>query len=175
MYNGNNTTERFCCYGSGVQNTYLVQLYKRHGGIKSITVESDLITAIETFMSPTNFECDPNGQTFDSEAWSNNSMFTSDLISKYDLAHVKADQSGNEVEQFLYKYDLVIWKMNNGYSAYKDATDFLGRLSLISTSNSNQIFRNSDNNTAILIVVLVSFASVTAIGGYFFIRKRKYN
>ena len=58
--------------------------------------------------------------------------------------------------------------------AFIDAADSIGRLSLISASNANQIFRNADNNVAILVVVLVSFVSVTAIGGYFYIRKRKH-
>ena len=162
----------FCCYTSSSGDVEFPQIYKFTGS-ETYTVESDLINAIETFMSPTNFECDPNGQTFNDTAWANHSGFTDDLITKYDLANVKANKSGNEVEQFLYNYDIVIWKKINGHGAYANAEDFLGREATIKANSLSKNTVINDNNTAIMTVVIISFVGITAIGGYLFIRKQK--
>ena len=162
----------FCCYTSSSGDVEFPQIYKFTGS-ETYTVESDLITAIETFMSPTNFECDTNGQTFNNTAWANHSGFTDDLINKYDLANVKANKSGNEVEQFLYNYDIVIWKKINGHDAYANAEDFLGREATIKANSLSKNTVINDNNTAIMAVVIISFVGITAIGGYLFVRKQK--
>lgn len=131
-------------------------------------------------MSEDNFQCDPNGVTFNETAWNNNGVFTDTIKSTYKLANVEANQSGNEVEVFLYNYDLVISKMKSGMQAYANAEDFLARFSEGGINynagiNQNVLLKVKDNNTVTLIVILTSFVGLTSVGGFFFSRKRKYN
>ena len=79
------------------------------------------------------------------------------------------ESSENVIEQALARYDYIVAKY--GTSSY---SNFLGRtISPISSSRialSNVI---GNNGTTVSIIVVVSLVSLTAIGGYFFIRKRK--
>lgn len=83
------------------------------------------------------------------------------------------EESEDVIEQALARYDYIVGKYNKGQgiTAYND---FLGRNpSPISNSRIilNSIVNNSGNTVA--IIVIISMISVTVIGGYFFLRKRK--
>ncbi len=167
----------FSCYKA---NQAGIQIYKKSGGTSTITVGADLITAIEDFNSEENFQCDPSGVTFNSSAWANNNMFTEEIKTTYKLANVEANQNGNEVEQFLYNYDHVLNKKNNGIAAYQEAVDFLSRFSegginYVSSNSQSKIVKSHNDNNVLVIVTVVSVLGATSIGGYLFLRKRRYN
>ena len=83
------------------------------------------------------------------------------------------EESEDVIEQALARYDYIVGKYNKGQgiTAYND---FLGRNpSPIGNSRiiSNSIVNNSVNTVAIIVVI--SMISITAIGGYFYLRKKK--
>ena len=91
------------------------------------------------------------------------------------LTNKQANQYGNIVEQALARYDEIISKYNT--SSTEPYTDLLeriesgkitlrGRLNLFS-------FIGSNNSNSIAIIMVVSVISGLAVGGYFFLRKRK--
>lgn len=63
-------------------------------------------------------------------------------------------------------YDHIVRRYGN-----EIINDFMARG--ITHNASNITYKTSNSNTTILVVILVTFASVTAVGGYFFLRKRK--
>ena len=180
LYNPASNQERFVCYTSSSSGMSKVQIYKKTIVTSTITVGADLITAIEEFNSEENFQCDPSGVTFNSSAWANNNMFTEEIKTTYKLANVEANQNGNEVEQFLYNYDHVLTKKNNGIAAYQEAVDFLSRFSegginYVSSNSQSKIVKSVNDNNVLVIVTIVSVLGATSIGGYLFLRKRRYN
>jgi hypothetical protein len=75
------------------------------------------------------------------------------------------------------KYDYIIGKYNKGLGLEDEYPDFIDRnpptiggqrIGLLPLTNSN-------NANTVAIIVIISLVSVTAIGGYFFLRKRKEN
>ena len=107
----------------------------------------------------------------------------SDAYSLMTIAHEKAlltggtadEDSEDTVEQALAKYDYVVGKYlkGQGLTAYND---FLGR-DPAQIGGARVLLSNlsSENNNTIAIIVIISLVSVTAIGGYFFIKRREEN
>ena len=169
----------FRYYGSGQQ---AVQLYKQSGGETEVTVTDALFAVVDAAMTGSNGVyglslCDASGLSFNVSAWNSlGSDFTSAIINDNKLAYARADQSGNEVEQFLYVYDYVIGKKEAGFAAYSGANDFLGRVasgkinSAITTNPLNAVSKSAGTTIAIIVITTVSLA---AIGGYFLFRKKK--
>ena len=175
----------FRYYGSGQQ---AVQLYKQSGGETEVTVTDALFAVVDAAMSLKDGSsslydlglCNASGTSFNVSAWTTlGSRFTASIISDNKLAYARADENGNEIEQFLAVYDYVIGKKENGYTAYSSANDFLGRVASgkISASALVNPLVNiiGENTNTVAIIVIISMVSVTAIGGYFFLRKRKEN
>lgn len=104
-----------------------------------------------------------------------------DLLSNADkqqFTQGTADVSGNNVEQALALYDFVAAKYNTQLqgAGYVSNYDFMQRG--IQPMQSLKILPgiiDGSNNSAVTIVVIVSLVSLTAIGGYFFIKRRKEN
>ena len=86
-----------------------------------------------------------------------------------------ASESGTNIEKAIARYDYVVGKY---YKTGLDTsfTDFMNRdPSPVGSSRAilNSVIGESGNTVA--IIVIISVVSVSAVGGYFFIRKRKEN
>ncbi len=181
-YNSASNQNRFRYYKSGsYTGQKAVQLYKKSGGDSIETVEVDLIQAIETFYSAENFSCDDSGASFNLSAWNNHSAFSAALITKYNLATVVADKDGNEVEQFLAKYDYVIGvKKALALPGWNEADDFLGRFAVGGINYGSNVVQgpsygvaaNSDNTVAIASIAVTGFV---AVGGVLLLVRKRRN
>ncbi len=183
-YNNTSTSNMFACYASTGTTGELVTFYKMSGGNRSQTIEADLIQVIENYMSWNESagrylinQCDyEHGASFNSTTWNNMGSAFSTLKTKYSLARAVADENGNEVEQFLAAYDYVVGTKKPLGGDWASANDFLGRYSsgginyeLARTTSS----ASSNNSGIIAISAIITVITLTAIGGYFFLRKRK--
>jgi len=162
----NTTSNRFRYYTSGT-----VQLYK--------LVESDNADAFaQTFLGA--FTCDATGNsepTFTIKEGSTYWTWTL-LATEYDtLTAVEKEQfrlgvaseSGDNIAKALARYDYIVAKY--GTSKY---SNFMSR-TITPLSSSGIVLSNviGNNGTTISLIIVVSLVGLTAIGGYFFIRKRK--
>lgn len=178
-FNYNGGSPFFACYQSTNATGTLITFYKNEGGRTTIDLGSDILTDLDDFyFSGDFFKCDSNGTTFDSNGWNDIGEVISVYLDTYKLNYAVANESGNKVEQFLATYDYVIGKKLGGYTAYAEADDFLnraasGKATAISGSRISLNENNSSNDSVAAIIVIVSIVSITAIGGHFFIRKRK--
>ena len=79
------------------------------------------------------------------------------------------------VAQAVAKYDYIVLKYNSTTTTVFE--EFMGRIDAGKISYSGKIMPSilgiSNSSSATAIIVIVSLVSITAIGGYFFIRKRK--
>jgi hypothetical protein len=183
QYNSGNNPPIFSCYASASQTN--LQVYKLSGGVKEVTVTDALFNVVNGAMSlkdgsSTLYDlglCNSSGTSFNVSAWNTlGNSFTSSIKEDNKLAYARSNENGNEIEQFLAVYDYVIGKKESGYSAYASANDFLdrvasGKIAASRRVNPLNIVGTSTNTVA--IIVIISMVSVTAIGGYFFLRKRK--
>lgn len=171
-YNNSSTSNLFSCYASTGTTGTLVQFYKLTGGSDTITVGDDLFNDLmDYYYSGDFFECDSDGATFDGDGWNEVGEVLADYKDTYKLNYARANASGNEVEQFLATYDYVVAKYGASY-------DYLGRIASGKVTEASRIaiLGNIINNSnTISIIVVVSLVSLSAIGGYFFLRKRKEN
>ena len=174
-YNNTSTSNLFACYASTGTTGDLVTFYKKSGGEATVTATSGLLDVLDAAMTYDDGTytlnlCDASGSTFNSSAWTSlGNNFTSSIKSSNQLAYARSSETGNEVEQFLACYDYVVGKYGESY-------DFLGRIASGKIAASSRIAPLSiinGNGNAVAIIVIISMISVTAIGGYFFIRKRK--
>lgn len=185
-YNNSSTSNLFSCYGSTSTTGDLVTFYKMSGG-EAMTLDLDdtILTLVRSKMSNYQDEhgetqyglsiCNYNGGS-DLSGWSTTvaNGFTDSIISTYKLAYARSNRAGNDVEKFLSAYDYVVENYGASY-------DFLGRIAsgkiVPSGGRVNPIntIISGESTTAITIVVIVSLVSLTAIGGYFFIKRRKEN
>lgn len=158
----NSSSMLFSCYGSG-QND--IAIYVAADG----DPESIGDTWAKQFNATAN--CDPTGsRTLSSDTWTS-------LTEEFKAQSIPEKMAASylDVESSVATTDFV-----NAINNYEHCltrygyTGFINDRGLTTTNISNMIYRNNDANTAIMIVVLVSFVSVTAIGGYFFIKKRRY-
>lgn len=84
-----------------------------------------------------------------------------------------ADESGDEISQALALYDYVAKKYNTQLQSGDClAYNFMGRSQAQAANNGFAIVSSNSNNTSIIITV-ISVLSLTAFGGFFFIKKRK--
>ena len=86
------------------------------------------------------------------------------------IKYAKSQYSNNDlaacVEKMMETYSILVGR---GYSAFMADIDPVGAVH----TNPISIFGTTENTNAIAIVVIVSVASLTAIGGYFFLKKRR--
>lgn len=78
-----------------------------------------------------------------------------------------ANNAGTDLEKAMARYDHIVKRYS---AAHTEINDFIGRG--VTASLTNQLFKaNTTNN--IMVISLITCASVAAIGSFFFIRKRK--
>ena len=174
-------SNRFSNYSSSTSVSMLLpQIYLKSGGPQTVTINDDCFDAINDAMqlksgSTTLYDlglCDATGNTFNTTKWNQLAgTFTSAIITANQLAYATANANGNEVEQFLAVYDYIVAK-------YPSATDFLGRVTsgkIVRMKPFSVLSDLSENGGSFLIIALTTIISVTALGGYFFLRKKKEN
>ncbi len=169
--NGNNDAI-FSCYTSSSTTGALVTFYKMSGGESEITVTETLFNGIHNnFGEGKTYEWDASCSSFDSSSWLSacNALKGITSYSNYKLNRAVGNMAGNEVEVFLAKYDAIIGK-------FGIAHDHLNRFQN-GGINASQRFINPtgiiQNGNLAAVLVVLSMISLTAVGGYFFLRKKK--
>ena len=177
QYNSNSGQERFCGYTGSLND---ISFYKEQSGTEpqEVTVTNALFNVVNGAMSlksgsTTLYDldlCDATGDTFNTSAWTTlGNQFTAAIKSDNKLAYARADENGNEIEQFLAVYDFVVRKYGVNY-------DFLGRVEsgkIVLSGHTSLLSMMSANTSTAAIVIIVSVVSIAAIGGYFFLRRKK--
>ena len=168
LYNVNNP--RFLNYNSDTNVSMLLpEIYKLTGGqtVTEYTVSEKLYTAIQEADAALVCGNSSTGTWVDGTYDVETAKGYLEMTEAADLEALKgaqADENGNMVEKFLWKYDYLV--------ATGKIENFLNR-TVVSQARVNPFITNVSNETTIAIIVIVSLVSVSVIGGYFFIRKRK--
>ena len=166
---------RFSNYTSATSASMLLpQIYRKSGGDTPMTVTAELFNAIHNnFGLGKTYEWSESCPSFDEDAWFDACYEIVSLAnySDYKLNLAVANASGNEVEYFLAKYDVIVGKFGTTH-------DYLGRFDVGGINYgaarvTPQTIFDLNSGTTTAIIVIVSLVSLTAIGGYFAIRKRK--
>ena len=172
QYNSGNNPPIFSCYASASQTN--LQVYKRSGGDTPYTVTEALFNAVHNnFGTGKTYEWSESCPTFDEDAWVDACAAITDLTdyNSYKLNLAVANISGNEIEVFLAKYDNIITKFGTSH-------DWLGRfdeggINHGSITKVNSLSLLTNNGTEVAIIVVTSMIGLSALGGFFFLRKRK--
>ena len=175
----NNGSPRFTTYTSASSTSMLVpQIYKLSDNIYKIHEASlSLVNTVKSIYNDGYLSCDTNGANSTIKWTEITNLFSSNVTDADELEFLKealSDETAanGTIKKFLADYDYILCKYNSApYS--KGYVDFLERNPTSSASSISRISYVNDNNTAILIVVLVAFTSVTVIGGILIIRKGK--
>ena len=166
------SSSRFRYYSSGS-----VQLYK-------LKESNAALAYAETFLGA--FTCDASGANAPSFTIKEGSTYwtwsllateynTLTAVEKEEFRLGVASESGDEIGQALARYDYVVGKyFKTGVDT--SFTDFMSRNPQAIVGARLALANISNNNTnTIAIIVIISLVSVTAIGGYFFIKRREQN
>ena len=82
--------------------------------------------------------------------------------------------SGNNIEQAMYRYDyIVFFKQYSGYDDYINRADDGSGRSLASPTRFTIFGKSGNDINSVIIITTVSILSITAVGGYFFLRRKK--
>ena len=167
----NNTDHIFRFYTSASGNP--VSLYKADGEMRAIS--STLTDFYDDVKANNYLSCNGSGSgssiDFDGIVDCTGDLTTEDYDTLKRMSAKSAEDNGNFLEDFISDYDYLV--------KYKGATDIFGRFDeggamhgqLSPKINALTIIGKNTNTVA--IIVIISMISVTAIGGYFFLRKRK--
>jgi uncharacterized repeat protein (TIGR02543 family) len=169
LLNASANPHRFSTYNSATSASMLLpEIYRRISGQQNVEIESDLLAAISSAEST--FSCNAQGTSFDGTAFNSMSQYFTEVIkSKYFLDYADSNASGNIAEQWLAMYDYAVAKYGEDY-------DFLGRIASGKVNRSIDkvtILNIGNSSNAVSILIITSVVSLTAIGGYFFLRKRR--
>ena len=171
----NTTGNRFRYYSSGT-----VKLYKL---VESSEASSYADMFLETLATGDSAVCDAGGNT----NLANLKQAWKDLADVYDLLSASDkeqfrtgvasdDPNATNIAKTLALYDYVAAKYNTQLQGegFVSNYDFMSR-GITPLSSSKAILGGviGENGSTTAIIVIVSLVSLTAIGGYFFIRKRK--
>ncbi len=170
----NTGSPRFCCYMNKGQAA--PKIYKLSGGDTPFNVTEDLFNGVHNnFGTGKTYEWDATCSEFDENAWLDACVALTEITSysSYKLNRAVANESGNEVEVFLAKYDNIVRK-------FGDTHDHLDRFAVGginhgSITKVNPLNTISNSGTEVAIIVVASMIGLSAVGGYFFLRKRKEN
>ena len=135
-----------------------------------------------TFLS--SITCTDNSVTSSLSTW-NNVSGTASMEYKFNhltqgaqnlLSSAEAKENGTVVEQCAARYDRILGKYGYG-TGNNEYHDFMGRTPAPLSGGAKLVLPTvgSENSNTIAIIVIISLVSVTAIGGFFFIRKRREN
>lgn len=182
LLNNSANPARFSTYNSSVSDSMLLpEIYKNNSSNiadTNATAQRALISFAKTFN--TTMSCDEGGDTANiASKWSSassafatamNALDTDDkTVFKRLVANASAVEGGDSLQDMLARYDYIIAK-------YKLSDDFLhdgadrGAVQYARVTPLNIVVNNGNT---VAIIVVISMISVTAIGGYFFIRRRK--
>ena len=168
-----------------VAGTYEIYL-KTGASSNKLWIQQDSATEAAAFAAEflTTITCTDNSTTFNLNVW-NNVSGTSSMEYKYShldkgardiLADADAKENGSTIEQCVARYDRILGKYGYG-TATGQYHDFMGRTPAPISGGAKLVLPTIGNNNSntIVIIVIISLVSVTAIGGFFFIRKRREN
>lgn len=174
----NNGSPRFACYTGkeGTSGYYCPTFVKVTGGDVEYDVSEALFNGVHNnFGTGKTYEWDATCSVFDENAWLNACVALTEITSysSYKLNRAVANESGNEIEVFLAKYDVIVRK-------FGETHDHLDRFAVGGINHGtitkvNPLNTISNNGTEVAIIVVTSMIGLSAVGGYFFIRKRKEN
>ena len=145
----------------------------------SSTTEADEYA--QTFL--TTIKCTGSATNFNINVW-NNVSGTDSMEYKFSqlttgakdlLTGATASQSGSNVQKCVARYDYILGKYGYGTASGK-YHDFMNRTPAQFNALKVDILSplmESNGGSSALVIIIVSAISVTAIGGYFFLRKRK--
>ena len=116
--------------------------------------------------------CTADGSVAPTITWSTYSSRFSILFSADQtvLTGATANESGTNIQKAVARYDYIVGKY--GISSY---SNFMSRTVTPIGGAKLVIATIGENANTIAIIVIISMVSVTAIGGYFFIKRRKVN
>ena len=131
----------------------------------------------------TTITCSDNSVTSSLSAWNKVGSATTSMEYKWEqLTHgaqnvlkgATGNLNGTNVQKCIARYDRILGKYGYG-SAEGQYHDFMGRTPAPISGARLMLPVNESNTTNISIIVIISLVSVTAIGGFFFIKKRQEN
>ncbi len=168
----NTGSPRFCCYINKGQAA--PKIYKLSGGDTPYNVTEVLFNGVHNnFGTGKTYEWDATCSEFDENAWLDACVALTEITSysSYKLNRAVANESGNEVEVFLAKYDNIVRK-------FGDTHDHLDRFAVGGINHGtitrvNPLNTISNSGTEVAIIVVTSMIGLSALGGFFFLRKRK--
>lgn len=165
-----------------VAGTYEVY-FKNNYDANKIWIQQDAATEAAAYATEflATITCTENSVTFERNVW-NHVSGTASMEYKFSqltegarglLTIAQANKSGTAVQQCAARYDRILSKYGYGSGA-NQYHDFMGRTPapIAGTVAINAILTSNINVT---VIVLISVVSVGAIGGYFFVRRRKEN
>ena len=182
LLNNSANPARFSTYNSSVSDSMLLpEIYKNDSSNiadTNATAQRALLSYVATFNST--MSCNEGGNTANVETkWSSassafttamNALGTDDkVVFKRLVANASAVEGGDSLQDMLARYDYIIAK-------YKLSNDFLhdgadrGAVQYAKVTPLNIVVNNGNT---VAIIVVISMISVTAVGGCFFLRKRK--
>ncbi len=137
----------------------------------------------ETFASKFNSNLSCNSSGTSEPTYTNDYSWTGfqtlynslDTEEKGRLHDASANQSGTAIEQAMARYDYIVGKYNKGLGMTSKYPDFINRdPAAIASSSRVALFAIGDNSNAVsLVIIVISMIGLTAVGGYFFMRKKK--
>lgn len=183
----NTSATRFTTYASSTSTSasmLLPRIYKQSStniADTNSTAQRALISFAKTFN--TTMACDDGGDTANiASKWSSvTSAFTTTLsglssdnqvVLKKLVANASSVEGGDTLQDMLARYDYIVAKYKLGNSDFLHSSAGRGAVSYSPKVTPISIFGSNSNNM-IPVIVVISMISVTAVGGYFFLRKRK--
>ena len=170
-FNPANNNMRFRYFkSSGYTDQKAICLYEYYDGIATVEHSVSEVLYIATQEANKALQCgsQETGVWVDGSYDEETAKGYFELLEESDLNLVKnadANKEGNLVEYFLWKYDYLV--------STGKISNFLSRN--VTSSKSNFSYKVNDSDTSIMIIVVIALTSLTAMGGYLFIRKRKVN
>ena len=188
QFNYNQGNTRFAAYASSQTKPFLVLGSEGYTPVGDDIANTNVAVQKAVLEFAVHFndtmQCVNGGTTANvASKWSSlSSGFSTALLgfTGDDLAHFKAlfalassVEDGDTLQDMLARYDYIVAK-------YKLSDDFLhddaGRAAVAFSPNVSPLVNIIGENTnTVAIIVIISMVSVTAIGGYFFLKKRKEN
>lgn len=146
-------------------------IYIHSVSIRYVAVnDTPLVEWCQNFLNE--FVCDATGATRpDADNWDTLGLSFLDLDEalRTIARNSAANPDGSIIEKAMAKYDYVVAKYGNGTTLFDN---YIER-SVKPVAGSKTILGSNGNASATALITIVALASLTAVGGFFFIRKRK--
>ncbi len=167
------TQDRYLCnYNSTSTNDWRTYKSSNIGTMYKLSIVEEKDVFASNFLNTFTAGCNPNGgydsakmdwvgakTQYNTLSYDNKNIFVNTIVN---------ESSTDNISKCVNKYDYIVEKY--GTALFEN---FMNR-SGFSTSASNRIYKSSENDTAIMIITVVTLSSITVIGGYLFIRKRNH-